>query len=275
MVTFYRQKTLSEDTITQIAIETLRNTISRLREHHPEVPPYSATQAHFWLDYMRKNLAFATSGPSYFGIFIAQGGYDVWDWQRYYSPERWHAVSVEVLEPDLDGSARPEVSWCGWPDGGAGSLAKDRGWLPELGSEEEVEFMAAVAAKETEGCDVDELDYSVRSHMLLAVLRLAFLRGSERDEVYEKMKQGILEVGRLDETTVDEWIQKVLEVMEPYALELKVFSVENKNRTVLLRRILAENGQLFARGGWKFSKRGPERGFKFDLQVAMDKRKKI
>lgn len=121
--------------------------------------------------------------------------------------------------------------------------------MPGLGSEEEVEFMAALAAKEVEGCDVDALDYPIRSHMLLEVLRLAFLHGLQREELCARIKQGTVVVGRLDETTVDEWIEKELEVMDPYVLEKKVFPVADQQRTELFRRILAENGQLFARGG--------------------------
>lgn len=271
--TFFRQRELSEDTLTQIAMETLRDTISRLREKHPEAPPFSETQSRFWLKYTRKNLPFA-SGPNYFGIFVAQGGYDVWEWDRWYSPDRWHSESDVALEPDLDGSSRCELGWCGWPDGGAGSLAKERGWVPEIGSEEEVEFMAAVAARETEGCNLDSLNYSLRSHILLGILKLVFLSGSEREDFLEKIKRDIIQKGRLDETNVDEWIDNAVAVMQPYTSQQNKFPATEGDRTLLFRRALTENGQLFARGGWKFSKRGPARGFKFDLEIAAHMRKK-
>lgn len=271
VATYFRQQTIPESTITQIAIDTLRDTISRQREH-AEMPPYSETQVRYWLKYMRQILPF-TTGPSYFGIFVAQGGYNMWEWERHYTPERWHAPSsVEALEPDLDGTARSDhVDWCGWPDDGAGSLATQRGWVYELGSEEEVQFMAAVASKETEQCrDMDALDYSVRSHIILAVLHRNLLPKSECEEFDKKMRRGILEKGRLDESTIDAWIKNVVGVLEPYTLEKRVALATIDERTALLRRILAENGQLFARGGWKFSKRGPTRGFKFDLQLSIE-----
>lgn len=44
--------------------------------------------------------------------------------------------------------------------------AVDKGWKPKLGSKEEIGFMAAVAAKETEGFEMSNLDYAVRSHIL-------------------------------------------------------------------------------------------------------------
>jgi hypothetical protein len=198
----------------------------------------------------------------------------MWEWERHYSAERWHAVSDVALEPDLDGTAKLEFGWCGWPDGGIGSEAALRGWVPELGSEEEVEFMAAVAAKETEGCAIDSLDYFIRSHMLIGVLKLAFVSKTQRSELIAKLKQRFIEKGRLNEANADEWIQNVLEVMEPYALNQQVFPAKYEGRTALLRRILAENGQLFARGGWKFSERGPAHGFKFDLAVPIAKMNK-
>lgn len=272
--TYHRQTALSKERITEIAIETLRSSISRLREQHPEVPPYSETQARFWLDYVRKEMGYA-GGPSYFGIYMAQGGYDVWDWQRHYTPERWHAVSDVALPPDLDDkTGRSEVGWCGWPDGGAGSVAAMFGWLPELGSEEEVDFMAAVAAEETKGCSMDKLDYALRSHMLLGLLRAVFEQEPARSEQIDKVKRGAIEKGRLEEDNADEWLRNALAVMEPYALANDVFPTAEHERTALLLKVLAENGQLFARGGWKFSARGPARGFKFDLSVALEKRRK-
>lgn len=264
--TSLRQPTLSRDIIIQIAIDTLRDVTLRLREYRPEVPAFSETQTQFWINYMRREMPFA-GGPNYFDIFTAQGGYDMYDWERYYSSGRWYATSEVALEPDLDGSAMSEVGWCSMPDGGTAAQAGERGWIPELGSEEEVEFMAAVAAKETEGCSVDELDFSVRSHMLFGVLQLSFAPESQRGRLTEDLQERFILGGRLNETNAAEWIENVLAVMAPYASEVKSFPDSSKERSTLLRRILAENGQVFARGGWKISVRRPVRGFKFDLAV--------
>ncbi len=222
---------------------------------------------------MRNDGATGT-GPSIFSIFVAQGGCDVLDWDRHYSPARWHATSAVALEPDVKGSDRPVIGFCGWPDGGTSVMTTQRGWVYELGSEEEVEFLAAVAAQETEGYSIHALNFSARSHMLLAVLYLAFLPTSQRDEYRQNMRRQFLEKDRLRETTVDEWIDNVLGLMEPYASEQKVLPSADKDRMELFRRSLAENGQVFARGGWRFSKRGPPRGFKFDLEVAMENRRR-
>lgn len=274
IATHGRQTALSKERITEIAIDTLRSSISRLREQHPEAAPYSETQVRFWLDYAKENITFI-GGPSYFGTYVAQGGYDVWDWQRHYTPERWHAISDIALPPDLpDATGRSEVGWCGWPDGGAGSVATAFGWAPELGSEEEVEFMAAVAAEETKGYSIDKLNYALRSHILLGVLEAAFATEAVRSEHINRVKRGAIEKGRLEDGNADEWLRNALAVMKPHVLENGVFPAPEKERTELLRHVLAQNGQLFARGGWQFSERGPARGFKFDLAVALEKRRK-
>jgi hypothetical protein len=81
-------------------------------------------------------------------------------WETHYSPERWHSAEARkiYLEPDLDGTREGEIMWCGMPDGGIGAYARWRGWEPELGSEEEVAFLAAVAGKKVESIWAEEVD---------------------------------------------------------------------------------------------------------------------
>lgn len=165
-----RQPHLSVATVTRIALDTLQETIiSRLRggdgggDFPPEgaqIEPYSETQARFWLNNMKldsppgPSFAFAAKEegwhPSRFGVRVAQGAVDVRAWEAYYSPKLWNSAEARIasLEPDLDGTTREsEVSWCGWPDGGVGVQAWWRGWEPEVGSEEEIAFLDAVAVK--------------------------------------------------------------------------------------------------------------------------------
>ncbi len=266
-----RQPTLPVATITQIALSTLQQIISRLREGgYPSVQPYSETQACFWLKYMRVNspgpFAKEIWDPNEFGLHIAQGGCDVWAWETHYSRKLWDSVEARIapLEPDLDGTRKSEVIWCGWPDGGAGAEALWRGWEPEVGSEEEIAFLAAVAVKETEDViDFSNLDYAVRSHMLLGVMRAAFESGA-RERHVEDLKRRIVEAGRIDdEGKAEQWIEKVLVVMEPYVQKWDAqWPAAVENRSGLLRHILMENGQLFAR--WKLSPLSKE--FNFELK---------
>ena len=96
-------------------------TIIRLRTAYTSVPPYSETQARFWLKYMglgspgRSSLAKAVSReewePNIFGVLVAQGAYDVYAWAAKYSAQLWEASAArrEVAEPDVDGVWKSEV----------------------------------------------------------------------------------------------------------------------------------------------------------------------
>lgn len=76
---------------------------------------------------------------------------------------------------------------------------------------------------------VGELDFAVRSHMLLGVMRAAVEEGGG---------------GR--------WLREVLGVMEPYVrIWDGVWPATEVERGEMLRQILVETGQLFAR--WKLS----------------------
>ncbi|KAH0422557.1 rta1 domain protein [Colletotrichum camelliae] len=259
-----RQPSLPVEDVTQIALDTLEKTIARLREDYPSAQPYSETQARFWLKYMKIDSPGKPSvqawNPNEFGISVAQGAFDMWAWEAHYSRERWEAVDAPRLEPDLDGTRKSEVDWCGLPDGGVGVLARSRGWEPEVGSEEEVAFLAAVAVKETEGVDMRDLDYGMRSHILLGLMCAAF--GAEKGQRVEEVKQRMVAGGRIDETRAGQWIREAMMVMEPYLRKKIEWPASEEDRGELLRQILVENGQLFAR--WKLS--DPSKEFNFELK---------
>ncbi|KAF7522268.1 hypothetical protein PCG10_007569 [Penicillium crustosum] len=264
--THRRQPTLPLATLTGLAISTLETTITRLRMAHTSVLPYSETQARFWLDYMglgspgRSGSSKAVSRealePNMFGILVAQGAYDMYAWEAKYSAQLWEASAAMrgVAKPDMDGVWKSEVMWCGLPDGGVGPQAWCRGWEAEVGSEEEVEFLSAVAVEETVGvkADVGELDFIVRSHMLLGVMRAAVERGRERDGFLDELARGMTGIGKIEEGRIRRWLREVLGVVEPYVKTWEgVWPTIEVERREVLRRILVENGQLFAR--WKLS----------------------
>ena len=262
--THRRQPSLPLATLTRLALSTLETTITRLRTAHPSVPLYSETQARFWLEYMglgspsqsgsTKVVSREAWGPNNFGILVAQGAYDVYAWEAKYSAQLWQASEArrEVAEPDMDGVWKSEVMPCGWPDGGVGWEAWCRGWEAEVGCEEEVEFLAAVAVEETVGvkAEVGELDFIVRSHILLGVMRAAVEGGRQRDVFLEELERGMVGTGRIEEGRANRWLREVLEVMEPYVRTWEgVWPATEPERGKVLRRILVDNGQLFAR--WK------------------------
>ncbi|KAL8367254.1 hypothetical protein RB599_010304 [Gaeumannomyces hyphopodioides] len=205
------EPTLPAVTIDHLALSTLRRTASRLRDEE-------------WVD--------------------------VWEWEAYYSKERWNSSVHELLflEPDRDGTREPEFFWCGRPDGGVITETWWRGWEPELGSEEEMEFMAAVAVEETKGLgETGELDCTIQSHMLLGVFRVAYHEAEEKERRVEELRRLIVEAGRLDGERAEPWIRQALLVMEPYVRKAGGCPAAEEERRDLFRQVLVENGQLF---GW-------------------------
>ncbi|OBT95577.1 hypothetical protein VE01_05876 [Pseudogymnoascus verrucosus] len=254
-----RQPSLPLPTFTRLALSTLEATTARLRAVHPSVLPYSETQARFWLEHMKLGAPRPSGSakeawkPNGFGVLVAQGAFDVCAWEGKYSAQLWEASGEgrEVAEPDLDGVWESEVQWCGLPDGGIGVQAWWRGWEGEVGSEEEVEFLAAVAVEETVGVEVGELDFAVRSHVFLGVMRGAVEGVQEREVFLEELKRGMVAKGRIAEERAGRWLREALAVVEPYVRTWEGAWPGAEEREKVLQRILVENGQLFAR--WKVS----------------------
>ncbi|OAF62146.1 hypothetical protein VC83_01437 [Pseudogymnoascus destructans] len=247
-----RQPSLPLETLTRLALRTLEATTARLRAAHPSAQPYSETQARFWLEHMKLGSPGPSGsgstkeawGPNGFGVLVAEGGVDVCAWEARYSARLWEASAAaggEVAEPDLDldGVWESSVEWCGEPDGGVGVQAWWRGWEGEVGSEEEVEFLAAVAVEETAGVGVGELDFAVRSHVVLGVMRAAIVGGEEREVLLEEMDRGMVGKGRIGEGRAGRWLREVRGVVEPYVRMWEgVWPGAEEERGEVLRRIL-------------------------------------
>ncbi|WDK11909.1 hypothetical protein CGRA01v4_03188 [Colletotrichum graminicola] len=105
-----------------------------------------------------------------------------------------------------------------------------------------------------------DLDYAIRSHILRGVMRAAF--EVEKGQQVEEVKQRMVAAGRIDETRAEQWIREALVVMEPYVRNNDRRPASEEGWGELLRQILVENGQLFAR--WKLSDSSKE--FNFELK---------
>ncbi|KAL4801817.1 hypothetical protein BDV18DRAFT_164626 [Aspergillus unguis] len=222
-----RQYLLPLGTITEIALLTLEAATTRLREAHPTVKPYSETQACFWLEYMVSRYCGRRSrdevpsraawNVSRFGVIAAQGMFDVYKWKGKYSVQAWEGSWKDsgLVERDVeDGMWKSEVMWCGWPDGGTGAFAWWRGWEEELGGEEEMEILAAVAVEETVGVEMEKLDLAVRSHILLGVMRAAVYTGLEREDYLQGLERGMVQSGWIGEERAGLWLKEALRIME-------------------------------------------------------------
>ncbi len=183
--------------------------------------------------------------PNRFGELVAQGALGVFAWEA-------SEAGTQVAE---------SVQFCGGPDGGTGAYSWWRGWDGEVGSEEEVEFLAALAVEETVGVDMGELDFAMRSHVLLGVLRAAVEGGREREVCLEELEAGIVTKGKITKERAGNWLREALVVVEPYVRIWEGVWSDMEERGKLLRQILVDNGQLFAR--WKVSP--PSKEFTFEL----------
>ncbi|CAI7622355.1 unnamed protein product [Penicillium glandicola] len=265
-----RQPFLPFVTLTTVALRTLEATMTRLHMAYPSAPPDSESHARFWLDCFTPDISSSCLAkvvsreawrPNSFGILVAQGKYDI------------HRLEAEYLAQVLGEEAAEEmgqseqVMWCGLPDGGIGDQAWCRGWEEEVGSEEVVEFLAAVAVEETvglglEGIEMDELDLLNRSHILLAVMQAAVKDGQERERFLGELEWRMVQKGRIGKERAGMWVREAMGIMEPYIRVWQGVWPGAEERGEMLRRILVENAQLFAR--WRVSPLSKQ--FTFELE---------
>jgi hypothetical protein len=158
------------------------------------------------------------------------------------------------------------VIWCGLPDGGIGEQEWWRGWEEEIGSEEEVQSLAADAVEETVGLglqeiEMDELELSIRSHILLAVMQAAVKDRQEGKRFLGELERRMVQKGIIGKERARRWVRAALGIMELYGRESQGVWLDAEERGKMLRRILVENAQLFAR--WRISPVSKQ--FAFDL----------
>ncbi|KAJ0423309.1 hypothetical protein BJY00DRAFT_321954 [Aspergillus carlsbadensis] len=280
-LTRQRLPSIPLETFTDIALRTLETSTARLHASHPTVvQPYSETQARFWLGYWGleprgPSRPCGAWEPNQFGVSVAQGGADVYAWEGKYSAQAWEASVGKsgVVEPDINDPAwKSEVSWCGWPDGGVGWEAWCRGWDGEVGGQEEVEFLAALAVEEIRGIRVDidlvmaDLDFAVRAHVLLGVMQAAVKTGPERETFLEQLEKGMVAKGRIKADRAGTWLKETLRIIKPYiSIWHGLWPDGEEERGEMLQWILVENGQLFAR--WRVSPHLKEYTFELGPRV--------
>ncbi|EFW98882.1 hypothetical protein CMQ_4734 [Grosmannia clavigera kw1407] len=227
-----RQPAFPAKKIVPLALATLRETLVRQKKDFGSSAAfvYSETQARFWL--------------KHFNV----------DWQ----PIKWHEMHWRANECGIHVARKYSLQGAGWPDGGIYGEAYDRGWEPEVDSDEEVAFSAAVAVEETEGLNLtsdgllDRLDY--------AIVWVAFQQQKSELDLKD-LQDRMVAAGRIEESKVEEWVCQALKVVTPYVQvhEWRDF-VEDRSK---YRHILIENGQLFGR--WEV-RRTPEM-FYFELKL--------
>lgn len=261
--TYHRQPLLSTPKMVEIALQTLKQSILRLQANNVSVESYSETQARFWLEHLHLNRGrseprgYGENALYYVSEYIPAGRIDVLSWQKFYTAHRWLSAEgrTTFLAPDADGSEYHVLKPDNEFQGGNDTIECYRGWTPEIGSEEEIDFLASVAIEELRHVtDLGALDYVHRSHMLMAILRIA--EADDQADATTTLGREFLKTTRFEDSfAAEEWINQALDIMRPYVRhwteEHVALGTDTRNRMTLLGRILLENGQLFGR--YKFA----------------------
>ncbi|KAG8667960.1 hypothetical protein FPOAC1_012802 [Fusarium poae] len=196
------QKTLSSKLrrggIVKQALEALQSSTMRLRASDSSIPPYSETQAYFWIQIIHAYLGslqvqdssresrFSGSPTSLtFEAFKSLFGITGDEWRQYYSQSVWESIPARMSFMNPDKKALPNVF--GMPSQARMDLARSQmvnaishrfDKPPGLPTREDLDFLAAVLIDEAKL--IPESELNVASHASL--LRFTFNRLSEKKE---------------------------------------------------------------------------------------------
>lgn len=191
------QKTLAtksrRGSVIKQALEALQTTTIRQRAEDPTIPPYSETQAYFWIQFTHAALASLEGGSSQvdgydgpiaealsFSAYKALFGISGDEWQNHYTASLWNSVSSRMSFAPPDKKPLPNI--IGTPsqanvrvarshivEATARKLDEPR----QLPTAEKLSFMVAVILEEAESTDTGKSAGDVISHTDL----LLFLHG--------------------------------------------------------------------------------------------------
>ena len=181
------------------ALESLQRTTTRLRLTHPSIPPFSETQARFWVE-----LAHAAIRPRFrspagsqyeeciekfpsryldYNTFSAHPEVELAAWKKNYTEGRWNSVAarIEFVQPDL--TPLPDVIHYPWLDKSANIICCDRKELPPI---EELSFQAFLLIKNSEALlssgTAESPIISNHSHLLTYLFTNLFTKYTGEDE---------------------------------------------------------------------------------------------
>ncbi|KAM0246576.1 hypothetical protein ACHAP5_004700 [Fusarium lateritium] len=189
------QKTLSSNLrrggVVKQALETLQSSTMRLRASDSSVPPYSETQAYFWIQIIHAYIRSLEAEPSCqnqfngnptaltFEAFKSLFGIIGDEWQQYYSKTKWESIPARMSFVNPDKKALPNVF--GMPSQARMDLARTQminsinhrsTVSADIPPQEDLDFLAAVFLDEAKL--IPEPELNVASHASL--LRFLFKR---------------------------------------------------------------------------------------------------
>lgn len=189
------QKTISSNLrrggVVKQALEALQSSTMRLRASDSSVPPYSETQAYFWIQIIHAYIRSLEAEPSSKDTFKGQPSTLTFDafkslfgitgdeWQQYYSRSKWESIPARMSFVIPDQKALPNVF--GMPSQARMDLARTQminainhrsTVSADLPPQEDLDFLAAILMDEAKL--IPESELNVVSHASL--LRFLFKR---------------------------------------------------------------------------------------------------
>ncbi|KAF5019405.1 hypothetical protein F66182_8605 [Fusarium sp. NRRL 66182] len=195
------QKTLSSKLrrggVVKQALDALQSSTMRLRASDPSMPPYSETQAYFWIQivhaYLKSLEAESSQGVGLGGSVSAltfeafKSLFDINgdEWRKYYSKSTWEGVAARMGFVNPDKKALPNVF--GMPSQARIDLARSQMVnaishrsirFPDLPPREDLDLFAAVLMDEAKLVPGDEVN--VESHASLLCFLYRRLSGQSK-----------------------------------------------------------------------------------------------
>ncbi|KAF7549731.1 hypothetical protein G7Z17_g6186 [Cylindrodendrum hubeiense] len=190
------QKTLSSKLrrggVVKQALNALQSSTIRLRASDRSVPPYSETQAYFWIQLIHASLRSlditpSQSSPPAFDGPVTALTFDTFktlfdltgaEWRRYYTQKLWEDISARMsfVNPDL----KPLPNVFGTPSQAKVDLARLRmantvthrfATPPELPPREELDFNAAIVVDEANLMPDEGLNVGIHASLLQYLYR--------------------------------------------------------------------------------------------------------
>ncbi|KAF4979428.1 hypothetical protein FZEAL_4371 [Fusarium zealandicum] len=225
------QKTLTSKLrrggVVKPALEALQSYTIRSRASDPSIPPYSETQAYFWIQvihaYLRTLEAKSTQPVRYEGsvaVLTFEAFTSLFDltgdeWQKDYSKSLWESIPARMSFVNPDKKALPNVF--GMPSQAKVELARSqmrnaishRFTAPSgLPPREELEFAAAILIDEAKLIPEDEVN--VESHAsLLRFLYRRLATGEEKRSASSAAATALDLSARMGSTQGMFWVQQV------------------------------------------------------------------
>ncbi|KAM0075429.1 hypothetical protein ACKRZS_012518 [Fusarium odoratissimum] len=185
------QKTLSSKLrrggVVKQALEALQSSTMRLRASDSSVPPYSETQAYFWIQIIHaytRSLEVESSESQFTTYEAFKSLFDIKgdEWREYYSQSTWESIAARMTFVNPDKKPLPNIF--GLPSQARKDLARSqminamnyRSTDTDLPPTEDLDFLAALLVDEAKL--IPESELNVASHASL--IRFLFNRLTEK-----------------------------------------------------------------------------------------------